>query len=99
MARRRLRRGRLLMSELPVSTPTCGCGDAHGAEPELDARSLPHAVRHAAILGAVDGLPPGGAFVLIAPHDPVPLLAQLRKREGAAVSVEYLQSGPESWRL
>ena len=30
-------------------------------------------------------------MVLIAPHDPLPLLAQLAQREGDAVEVSYLQ--------
>jgi uncharacterized protein (DUF2249 family) len=78
----------------------CTCGDAHGlAAPELDARAIPHAIRHAAIFGALDSLPAGGALVLVAPHDPQPLLAQARDRYPEGVAVEYLQRGPEAWRI
>ncbi len=59
----------------------CTCGEAQGHDaPVLDARTIPHALRHAAIFGALDSLPSGGALVLVAPHDPQPLLAQARDR-------------------
>ena len=72
--------------------------DAHDA-PVLDARVIPHAIRHAAIFGALDSLPSGGALVLVAPHDPQPLLAQARDRYPEGVAVEYLQAGPEAWHI
>ncbi len=77
----------------------CSCGDHDDALPELDARAIPHAIRHAAIIGAVDGLQPGSALALIAPHDPLPLLAQLRDRFGASLDISYLERGPEAWKL
>jgi hypothetical protein len=59
----------------------CGCGETDGpAYPELDARAIPHAIRHATIFGALDGVRPGKGLVLIAPHEPLPLLAQLEQR-------------------
>lgn len=89
------------MEELPVVEKTsCGCGCSDEALPELDARAIPHAIRHASIFGAVDSLGSGSALVLIAPHDPLPLLAQMQQRYGAdGVSVDYLQRGPEAWKL
>lgn len=79
---------------------TCGCGEVDGAEmPELDARSVPHAIRHATIFGALDGVRPGTGLVLVAPHDPVPLLQQLEQREPGQFSVDYLERGPEAWRI
>lgn len=88
-------------AELPIA-PTagaCGCRGHDEALPELDARAIPHAIRHAAIFGAIGSLGLGQAMVLVAPHDPVPLLTQLSQREGDAVSVDYLQRGPDAWRL
>lgn len=67
--------------------------------PELDARLIPHAIRHGAIFGALGQVPPGRAMVLVAPHDPLPLLAQLEELEGEAVAVSYLERGPQAWRL
>lgn len=67
--------------------------------PELDARVTPHAIRHAAIFGALDGIAPGDGLVLFAPHDPVRVLAQLQQRVPNLFDVAYLRRGPEAWRL
>ena len=78
----------------------CSCGETDpGSHPELDARAIPHAIRHATIFGALDAVRPGRGLVLVAPHDPVPLLAQLEQRHPGAFDVEYLARGPEAWRL
>jgi len=78
----------------------CACGeeDAPGY-PELDARAVPHAIRHATIFGALDAVRPGAGMVLVAPHDPVPLLAQIEERAPGTFEVGYLERGPEVWRL
>ena len=36
---------------------------------------------------------------LVAPHNPLPLLAQIEQREPGAFAVEYLEEGPEAWTL
>ena len=78
----------------------CGCGEVDGpGYPELDARVIPHAIRHATIFGALDSVGAGSGLVLVAPHDPLPLLAQLERRAPGSYSVEYLERGPEAWRL
>lgn len=77
----------------------CGCGESSVAVPEIDARALPHAIRHAAVIGAFEAVPPGRSLVLVAPHDPLPLLGQLRQRVGGELDVAYLDRGPEAWRL
>jgi uncharacterized protein (DUF2249 family) len=78
----------------------CGCGeDTVDADPELDARVVPHAIRHSTIFGALDAVTPGSALILLAPHDPIPLLAQVEQRHPGVFAVEYLERGPETWRL
>ncbi|MDP2773614.1 MAG: DUF2249 domain-containing protein [Nocardioides sp.] len=78
----------------------CGCHEVDPAGwPELDARLVPHKIRHATVFGALDALAPGAGLVLLAPHDPLPLLDQLQRREPDAFSVDYLDRGPETWRL
>lgn len=78
----------------------CSCGEAEEAGfPELDARAIPHAIRHATIFGALDGVAPGSGLVLVAPHDPLPLLGQLEARDPGVFTVDYLERGPETWRL
>ncbi|WP_193071469.1 DUF2249 domain-containing protein [Brevibacterium sp. FME37] len=79
---------------------SCTCGESDGPEhPELDVRTVPHAIRHATVFGALDSVSPGDGMVLVAPHDPLPLLAQIDQRYSGGFSVEYLQRGPEAWRL
>ncbi len=77
----------------------CGCGGSAAGLPELDGRAIPHAVRQAAIRGALDGLRTGEGLVLVAPHDPVPLLRQIEADAPGGFRVQYLDRGPESWRL
>ena len=87
-------------TELPLTeAPQCGCGDQDEGLPELDARAIPHAIRHGSVFGALAAVRPGGAMVLVAPHDPLPLLAQIADREQGTISVTYLDEGPEAWRL
>ena len=79
---------------------TCNCGEKDAAGyPELDARAVPHAIRHATIFGALDAVRPGGGMILVAPHDPLPLLAQVEQRAPGAFEVSYVERGPEAWRL
>lgn len=77
----------------------CGCGGTDADIPELDVRAVPHAIRHATVIGAFDAIPAGASLLLIAPHDPVPLLRQLSARTAGAMTVSYEQRGPDAWRL
>lgn len=76
------------LTEKPVGG--CGCGCGHDDVPTLDARVIPGAIRHGAILGALDQVRPGAAMILVAPHDPLPLLDQVRDRFGDAVEIGYV---------
>ena len=79
---------------------SCGCRQVDGpGYPELDTRAIPHAIRHATILGALDSVRPARGLVLIAPHDPQPLLAQIEQRTPELFAVDYLERGPHAWRL
>lgn len=77
----------------------CGCGEQDEEMPELDVREIPHAIRHATVFGAFDAVPVGGSMLLVAPHDPIPLLHQLAERSGGRLAVGYEERGPEAWRL
>lgn len=76
----------------------CACGDDEQA-PELDVRAVPHAIRHATVFGALEAIPSGGSLILIAPHNPLPLLSQIEARDPGAIEVGYLDEGPGAWRL
>ncbi|WP_067973911.1 DUF2249 domain-containing protein [Mycolicibacter icosiumassiliensis] len=77
----------------------CGCGEEDDEIPELDVREIPHAIRHATVFGAFDAVPVGGSMLLVAPHDPLPLLRQLAERSGGRLAVGYEERGPQAWRL
>lgn len=79
-----------------VAAPTCTCGCVDEA-PVLDVRAIPHSIRHAAVFGAFDAIPVGGSLVVIAPHAPMPLLAQLADR--APVEWTFLTEGPDEWHV
>jgi len=42
---------------------------------------------------------PGGGLILVAPHDPNPLLAKIEQHSPGVFKVDYLERGPEAWRL
>ena len=75
----------------------CRCGGHDQAEPVLDVRTIPHAIRHGAVFGAFDSIAPGGSMVLVAPHLPRPLIAQLQAR--GPLEVEVLVEGPDAWQV
>lgn len=84
------------MEEIPLATTGCSCG--HDDEtPTMDVRAIPHAIRHAAVFGAFDAIQPGKSLVIVAPHNPIPLLNQLNDR--APIEVAYLSEGPEAWHV
>lgn len=77
----------------------CSCGESDTDEPVLDVRAIPHSIRHATVFGAFDAVPAGATLVLVAHQDPVPLLRQLSDRTAGRIAVDYLDRGPEEWRL
>ena len=84
--------------EIPLTeTHHCSCAESDTELPELDVRTIPHAIRHGAVIGAFAQLQPGVWMVLIAPHNPLPLLSQLEQI--GSVGVEYLVEGPDEWHL
>jgi uncharacterized protein (DUF2249 family) len=87
-----------LRSSVPASS-SCTCGHHGEEELVLDARQIPHAIRHATIFGALDSLAIGISLDLIANHNPLPLLAQLDERRPGAFETRYLEEGPDSWTL
>ena len=88
------------IDQRPIGTSgSCACGEHDEGVPELDVQTIPHAIRHAAIFGAIESLTVGGGLVISATHDPVPLLTQLAQRHGDAFTAEYRDRGPERWRI
>ena len=65
----------------------------------LDVRHLAPRARHPLILGTFDGLEPGAAFILVNDHDPKPLYYQFKAEHGEVFAWDYLESGPEVWKV
>jgi uncharacterized protein (DUF2249 family) len=65
----------------------------------LDVRSEPPIRRHGLIFETFDKLDVGAAFVLVNDHDPKPLYYQLAAEQGGTFSWDYLEQGPEVWRV
>ena len=65
----------------------------------LDVRELVCGQRHALIFGTFDELVIGDGFIFINDHDPKPLYYQFCQRYPNQFSWEYLEQGPDVWRM
>lgn len=66
---------------------------------QLDVRTMVPRERHPKIFSLFDGLESGDAFELVNDHDPKPLYYQFQAERPGLVSWEYLEEGPETWRV
>lgn len=67
---------------------------------ELDVRPVEPRDRLEAIMGAYDGLPPGGTLDLVVDHDPRCMYYTLQATRGEdTFTFDYLEQGPEVWRV
>jgi uncharacterized protein (DUF2249 family) len=65
----------------------------------LDVRNVVPRERHTLIFDTYTGLKPGEAFILINDHDPRPLYYQFEAEHTGQFSWNYLEQGPEVWRV
>lgn len=65
----------------------------------VDVRAEIPRTRHALIFETFAGLPAGTAFVLVNDHDPKPLYYQLAAENTDQFTWDYLEEGPEVWRV
>ncbi len=65
----------------------------------LDATLLEPRVKHPVIFQFFERLEPGQSFILRNDHDPKPLYYQMIGELGNVVGWEYLEEGPEWWRI
>lgn len=67
---------------------------------ELDVRPIEPKFRFETIMGAYDALTEGGTLHLIVDHDPECMYYTLEAtRGGESFAFEYLERGPETWRV
>lgn len=65
----------------------------------LDVRTVPRPERHHRIFGMLDSLQPGHSVMLTVDHDPIPLHYQLETHFDGLFRWDYLERGPELWRV
>ena len=66
---------------------------------QLDVRPIPPREKHPTIFSTFDALAPGESFVLINDHDPFPLRFQFEAERAGKFTWEYLEQGPQVWRV
>jgi len=66
---------------------------------ELDVRTEAPARRYELIFETYGSLVASEAFVLVNDHDPKPLYYQLVAEHTDAFTWDYLETGPETWRV
>lgn len=65
----------------------------------LDVRTIIPRERHPLIFNTFDSLKPGEAFELVNDHDPKPLLYQFKAERAGQFEWNYLEQGPQVWRV
>ncbi len=65
----------------------------------IDVRAIVPRERHPLIFRTFAGLQPGEAFELVNDHDPKPLYYQFQAELGPTFDWQYLEQGPEVWRV
>lgn len=68
-------------------------------KPSIDVRLVPPPERHPRIFGMLNALLPGGSMLITSDHDPRPLHYHLETNFSGMFGWEYLEQGPEVWRV
>jgi uncharacterized protein (DUF2249 family)/quercetin dioxygenase-like cupin family protein len=68
-------------------------------EREIDVRLVPRAERHPLVFAAFDRLAVGESFIICNDHDPQPLRMQIEQMREGEMSWEYIERGPETFRI
>jgi len=66
---------------------------------QIDVRTIPPRDRHPLIFKTFDNLQPGESFELVNDHAPKPLYYQFLHERADQFEWEYLEEGPETWRV
>ncbi len=69
------------------------------AQSIVDVRTLIPRERHPLIFRTFEALKAGEHFELVNDHDPKPLYYQFQMEVGPQFDWEYLEQGPEVWRV
>ena len=66
---------------------------------ELDVTKIEPRRKHPTIFETFDALEEGESFVLVNDHDPAPLRYQFQAERGGAFGWEYVEKGPQVWKV
>lgn len=66
---------------------------------QLDVRVIPPREKHPTIFHTFGELAPGESFILVNDHDPFPLRYQFEAERPGEFGWEYLETGPQVWRV
>lgn len=89
-----------LLAALHAEAEEASAGaDEAAAADMLEVRHLTPPQRHPVIFERFNALPVGGSFVLVNDHDPKPLYYQLTAEYTGQLLWEYIERGPEVWRV
>lgn len=69
------------------------------AKTTVDVRQTPPPKRHPLIFQTFESLKPGESFILVNDHDPKPLYYQFKFERDGQFTWDYLEQGPEAWRV
>lgn len=67
--------------------------------PFIDVRTVPPRERHPRIFAMVEALAVGESFLIVNDHDPRPLHYQLQAEYPGQFSWDYVEAGPDVWRV
>ncbi|MFN7008836.1 MAG: DUF2249 domain-containing protein [Allorhizobium sp.] len=73
--------------------------DIAETRPHIDVRLIPPPERHPRIFAMLNALPQGAAMLITSDHDPRPLQYHLQANFSGLFGWEYLEQGPEVWRV
>ncbi|HLN61476.1 MAG TPA: DUF2249 domain-containing protein [Symbiobacteriaceae bacterium] len=65
----------------------------------VDVRPIPPFQKHPTIFGAFNGLASGESMILVNDHDPKPLYYQFAAELAGKFEWNYLEQGPQVWRV
>jgi uncharacterized protein (DUF2249 family) len=95
----------LLEKYVPVEDQEAILGGMHDAYEEpaadltLDVRVIAPRERHETIFDTYSSLRPNESFTLINDHDPKPLYYQFSAEHPGQFTWDYLEKGPDTWRV
>jgi uncharacterized protein (DUF2249 family) len=70
-----------------------------GPDRVMDVRPIPCTIKHGLIIKTWQELPLGEHFILLNDHDPIPLHYQFSAEYPEAFSWDYLEKGPNDFRV